>query len=649
MRIRTKFVLIMMIFLFIVFAIMYLIFSQISQNRAIENINNHINTAVKFKAQNIESLLENYKNITELLAGGVPVIQYFDTTIDHKTREKNFKSRISNSIKINDAITRIRILDVKGIVTASSHEDIGMDSSNSKIFLEGKKGTYIGDLHFSEFTGEYVLSISDPIYANGKISGVFIINFAAAKQLFPIIADKTGLAHSTDIYLLNKDHYLISPLPYEDKILERKIEPEQINLCYSDHIENKIPEMDLKELMPYNNYLGKKVLGTHSYISLLKWFLIVEVNEAEFMRPVIKYRNILLITFSIILILSLGVSYIFSIFLTKPIKRLEAGVQEIINGNTDYKVATKRKDEIGHLSRVFDDMTVKLNKSQKELENHAEKLEVQVKERTTELEKKIDESKQQRHAILNVAADLEKINVDLKAEITERKRAEEQIKKDLKIKTALLQELYHRTKNNMQLIASMLKMQSRSIENRSLAGISSIDFLHDSFDAIINRIKAMSMVHQKLYQAEDLSRINLKEYIKDLVNYLMMSYHIRSETISVNLELEDVLVLIDSAIPMSLVLNELISNVFKHAFLNNAKGELSIRLFKDKIDFINIQLSDNGIGIPKDIELKNVNTIGLQTVFNLIQQQLNGQIRYDTEKGLKWHFKFKDNLHEVRV
>ena len=630
-----------------IFAIVYLITVQISKNRAIENINNHINTAVKFKAHNIESLLENYKDITELLAGGLQ--GYFDTAIDHKTRENNFKARIINSIKINDAITRIKILDVKGIVAASSHEDIGMDSSNSKIFLEGKKGTYIGDLHFSEFTDEYVLSISAPVYTNGKISGVLIINFDAATKLFPIIADKTGLPHSTDIYLLNKDHYLISPTPHGDKLLETKIEPEQISLCHSEHIENKIPEMDLKKQMPYINYRGEKVMGTHSYISLLKWFLIVEVNEAEFMLPVIKYRNILLITFSIILILSLGISYIISIFLTKPIKRLEAGVQEVINGNMDYKVATKSKDEIGQFSRVFDEMTAKLNKSKRELESHAGKLEEQVKHRTAELNKQFEKNDQQRIGTLNVLNDLDKININLKAEITERKKAEEQIQKDLKVKTALLQELYHRTKNNMQLIASMLKMQSMNIENRSLSGISSIDFLHDSFDTIINRIKAMSMVHQKLYQAKDLSHINLKEYIKDLVNHLMISYHIRPETISVNLELEDVLVLIDSAIPFSQVLNELVSNVFKHAFPNNAKGELSIRLFKEEDETINIHLSDNGVGIPKDIDLEIVNTIGIQTVYSLAKHQLKGEVNYKTDNGLKWQISFKDDQHEERV
>ncbi|NQT65662.1 MAG: sensor histidine kinase, partial [FCB group bacterium] len=205
------------------------------------------------------------------------------------------------------------------------------------------------------------------------------------------------------------------------------------------------------------------------------------------------------------------------------------------------------------------------------------------------------------------------------------------------------------TKNNMQIISSMLKMQSRSIENRSLAGDSNIDFLHDSFNDVINKIKAMSLVHQKLYQAEDLSHINLKEYVKDLVNLLMISYGIRSESLSLKLDLKDVFVLIDSAIPLGLVLNELISNTFKHAFPNAENDEIFIRLFQDKDGTINIQLNDNGVGIPSDINLENVNTMGLQTVFNLIKYQLKGEITYNSDKGLKWNIKLKDNLHKERV
>ena len=234
-------------------------------------------------------------------------------------------------------------------------------------------------------------------------------------------------------------------------------------------------------------------------------------------------------------------------------------------------------------------------------------------------------------------------------DITERKKAEEQIKKDLKIKTALLQEIYHRTRNNMQLIISMLKIQTKSLENRSLTEDDGMNFLHDSFNDVINKIKSMSLVHQKLYQAEDLSHINLKEYIKDLVRHLMISFRVRSENVKLKFELEDVLVSIDSAIPLGLVLNEMISNVFKHAFPHTKHDELIIKLYKEKNETINIHLSDNGVGIPSDVALENTDTMGLQTVFSLTEHQLNGEVKYEIENGLKWHISFKDNRHKERV
>jgi len=129
----------------------------------------------------------------------------------------------------------------------------------------------------------------------------------------------------------------------------------------------------------------------------------------------------------------------------------------------------------------------------------------------------------------------------------------------------------------------------------------------------------------------------------------MISYQIKSNRISFKLELDDVLILIDSAIPLGLVLNELISNVFKHAFPNNAKGEISIRLYKEENGMINLFVSDNGIGVSADFELRKMNSMGLQTVFTLLDYQLKGQIKYEKKNGLKWHFRFKANLNSKRV
>jgi len=224
-------------------------------------------------------------------------------------------------------------------------------------------------------------------------------------------------------------------------------------------------------------------------------------------------------------------------------------------------------------------------------------------------------------------------------DITERKLADEQIKKDLDEKRTLLMEIYHRTKNNMQIISSMLSMRSRQSQDK---------YISSTFREIINKIKAMSLVHDKLYKSKDLSKINFKEYVRDLLKLLMTSFQIESENIKLKYEAEDIYLLIDSAIPLGLILNELISNVFKHAFPDNKKGEISISLYKEG-DTINILVSDNGIGLSPDFDLRKSNSIGFQTMFTLIEHQLKGEATYKVENGLKWHIKVKSDLHRRRV
>ena len=220
------------------------------------------------------------------------------------------------------------------------------------------------------------------------------------------------------------------------------------------------------------------------------------------------------------------------------------------------------------------------------------------------------------------------------------KQDDEEIKKNLREKSTLLQEIYHRTKNNMQVISSMLKMQARETDN---------EFVKTTFMELNNKIKAMAMVHQKLYQAKDLSNINLKEYVEDLLRLLRRSYGVQAKNVNIKLDLEDVFILIDSAIPLGLILNELISNVFKHAFPEKRKGELSVSLNQDKDKVINIRLTDDGVGIPPGMDLRKTNSMGLQTMFSLIDYQLNGEVSYETKNGLKWHIKLKDNQHKRRV
>jgi two-component sensor histidine kinase len=129
----------------------------------------------------------------------------------------------------------------------------------------------------------------------------------------------------------------------------------------------------------------------------------------------------------------------------------------------------------------------------------------------------------------------------------------------------------------------------------------------------------------------------------------MVSYRVQLDTISLKLELNDLFVLIDLAIPLGLVLNELISNVFIHAFSYNGNDTICIQLYKDDDNTINILISDNGAGIPNEIDLENVNSMGLRTVFDLVNYQLKGEVTYKTENGLRWHIRLKDNIYSKRV
>jgi two-component sensor histidine kinase len=224
--------------------------------------------------------------------------------------------------------------------------------------------------------------------------------------------------------------------------------------------------------------------------------------------------------------------------------------------------------------------------------------------------------------------------------ITLRKLTEYQIKKDLKIQTALIQEIYHRTKNNMAVISAMLSMQSRHSDN---------EFVKSTFKEIKNKIQAMSLVHQKLYKAKDLSNINLKDYIEDLANLIMQSYGVLSEKITMKFDLQDVKISIDSAVPLGLIINELVSNIFKHAFPNRQEGEIFIRLFKEEDETINLELIDNGIGFPQNFDPRKDGSMGFASVFSIVENQLKGEISVKSENGLKWHIKIKDDKKKERI
>jgi len=225
-------------------------------------------------------------------------------------------------------------------------------------------------------------------------------------------------------------------------------------------------------------------------------------------------------------------------------------------------------------------------------------------------------------------------------DITERNKAIKALYKSLEEKKELIREIYHRTKNNMQVILSMLSLQSIYSGDQKLEEV-----LHD----MENRIRAMSLVHEKLYQSKNLSKVNLKDYLTELISNIMSGYGITGDKIKINDKIENTDVLIDTAIPCGLVVNELISNVAKYAFPGQKKGKLEVVLLIDAADEFELVVSDNGAGRGMKLDFDNIKTMGLQIVKNIVEYQLKGSIEFDNTEGIKWTIKFKDNVYEERV
>lgn len=215
-------------------------------------------------------------------------------------------------------------------------------------------------------------------------------------------------------------------------------------------------------------------------------------------------------------------------------------------------------------------------------------------------------------------------------DITDFKQAEEQIKSSLKEKETLLHEIHHRVKNNMQVINSLLKLQSNNIEDNRIK-----DILKDSQ----SRVYAMSAVHETLHGSEKLSEIDLKTYLTKITTSVFQTYSTDHQKVKLNSNVENSPISLNQANPLGLIINELISNSLKYAFPGEKNGEINVdvKKFDKELELI---VKDNGIGMPNDFDWKNSSTLGLKLVRTLVEKQLDGSIDMENKNGTKAIIKF---------
>ncbi|MDO9527581.1 MAG: response regulator [Syntrophales bacterium] len=226
---------------------------------------------------------------------------------------------------------------------------------------------------------------------------------------------------------------------------------------------------------------------------------------------------------------------------------------------------------------------------------------------------------------------LEKKMLDLERELAGRKQAEEQVQASLQEKEALLSEIHHRVKNNLQVISSLLDLTSIRTQDRK-----AISLLTDARA----KIQTMAIIHSQLYASKRFDKIDMGSHVRDLVKYLSEVYA-GGEKITCIVEIPDIYLSITQAIPFALVLNELISNAFKYAFGKDDEGTVEISIHRSDQDKICARIKDNGTSIPEEVDIYKTNTLGLKLVRNIVQKQLHGKLQLKRDKGTEFIIEFK--------
>lgn len=228
--------------------------------------------------------------------------------------------------------------------------------------------------------------------------------------------------------------------------------------------------------------------------------------------------------------------------------------------------------------------------------------------------------------------DIKQSNEKLLQEIVEHQKIEDVLKASLKEKETLLQEVHRRLNNNMQLTSTIVAFQVAATGDECVLAV---------LKEVERRMQTMVLLHERFYKCSNLTTIDVQEYIRDLAYLLISGNDSAPHDISLSLDMEQVPVLIDTAISCGLIVHELIANALKHAFPDGKKGEIRIRLSRKEHHII-LQVSDNGVGVPKGFDFRNSSSLGLHIIFTIGEYHLQGSVLFEEINGIMCQVQFKD-------
>lgn len=331
--------------------------------------------------------------------------------------------------------------------------------------------------------------------------------------------------------------------------------------------------------------------------------VILQYDISEIFIKLKQYGTIIFSVFLVSILVAFVVSSKLQKLISQPILHL-LNTAKKVSVDKDYSIRAEKEseDELGLLIDAFNQMLTQIQERDSALKKEQEKLEKRVEERTQEL----------------------------RQEVNERKKIETQIRESLVEKEVLLKEIHHRVKNNLQVVSSLLYLQARNIRDKKT---------HEMLKESQNRVRTMALIHEELYKSKDIIRIDFAEYIQSITSHLFHSYGVSSDKVNIAMEIDDIPLSIDKAIPCGLIVNEVVSNSFKYAFPNGKGGDIFIRLKENEDNFVQLIIGDNGVGLPKGFDFRKTKTLGLQLV-HALTKQLSGNIDLYSNGGTEFKIEF---------
>ncbi|MEL6494627.1 MAG: response regulator [Cyanobacteria bacterium J06623_7] len=324
------------------------------------------------------------------------------------------------------------------------------------------------------------------------------------------------------------------------------------------------------------------------------------------------------------------------IFMT-ALSSIEDKVKGFEVGAIDYVTKPIHPQEV--LARI--QLHLRLRYMTSTLTQQNQRLQTEVKQRI-EIEQQLKVFNEQLETKIEQRTwDLKQTNQSLRQEVQEREKAEILLRKSLQEKELLLKEIHHRVKNNLLVVASLLDWQTNYIEDRKIVKM---------FENSQDRIHSMALIHEQLYKCHDLKRLNIANYVADLVEKISYSHDVGSKGIEFLIDVEDVILNIETARPCGLIINELIGNALEHAFppTIQTQGKIELHLKQETENKIFLSITDNGVGLADNFVPEESDSLGLQLVYTLTEQ-LDGELEIDRTAGTTFKITFSELQYNERL